>query len=250
MSRMDLLRSRAELKQKYGEIVSDLNDKKLENIFNDILLYGNVDALKGFDLMVRANAYISTYNDSESENTKEAVENILNNFTDDDQGYTWNEEERTRVFNNEIDNMLNDLYITADDINADDINADDSEVSDLDINIINDFIEKLSFPNLRPDIEAPYDLKEANKDVKNTNLFFELLEKKKKKTLPKELVEAIKDYHDPDHITESRKAMKKRRKNKTKNKKNTEEEPGGGGYTRGRGKKKGKKKATKKRSRK
>jgi hypothetical protein len=84
-------------------------------------------------------------------------------------------------------------------------------------------------------------------------MFFELLEKKKKKTLPKELVEAIKDYHDPDHITESRKAMEKSRKKKTKNKKNkknTEEEPGGGGYTRGRGKKKGKKKATKKRSRK
>ncbi len=239
MSRKELLKSRAELKQKYGEIVSDLNDKKLENIFNDILLYGNVDALKGFDLMVRANAYISTSDDSESEKIKEAVENILNNFTDDDQGYTWNEEERTRVFNNEIDNMLNDLYIT-----ADDINADDSEVSDLDINILNDFIEKLSFPNLRPDVEAPYDLKEANNDVRNTNMFFELLEKKKKKTLPKELVEAIQDYHDPDHITKSRKAMEK---NKTKN---TEEEPGGGGYTRGRGKKKGKKKATKKRSRK
>jgi len=248
MSRMDLLRSRAELKQKYGEIVSDLNDKKLENIFNDILLYGNVDALKGFDLMVRANAYISTSDDSESEKIKEAVENILNNFTDDDQGYTWNEEERTRVYNNEIDNLLNDLQITADEITAD----DPESLIDLDINIINDFIEKLSFPNLRPDVEAPYDLKEANKDVRNTNFFFELLEKKKKKTLPKELVEAIKDYHDPDHITESRKAMKKRRKNKTKNKKNTEEEPGGGGYKLGgKSKKKAtKKKATKKRSRK
>ena len=232
MSRMDLLRSRAELKQKYGEIVSDLKDEELENIFNDILLYGNKDAVKGFDLMVRANAYISTSNDSESKKTKKAVKYVLNNFTDDDQGYTWNEKERTRVFNNEIDNMLNDLYIVL------------GDPIDSDINILNDFIEKLSFPNLRPDVEAPYDLKEANKDVKNTNLFFELLEKKKKKTLPKELVEEIQDYHDPDHITKSRKAMEK---NKTKN---TEEEPGGGGYTRGRGKKKGKKKATKKRSRK
>jgi hypothetical protein len=248
MSRKELLKSRAELKQKYGEIVSDLKDKELENIFNDILVYGDKRALTAFDLMVRAQVYIE-YN-----NTEDAVEYILDNlrrsedpgeWNDENEGEAYDEDDikhynKSNIYVDEIGENIHDLYKKLEDEDGSD-DEDDSDENVLDKNIINDFIEKLN-DNRYPSFRTPYNIEEANKDVRNTNMLFERLEKKKKKTLPEELVEEIKDYHDPNHITEIRIAMENKRKKKTKK---TEEEPGGGGYKLGG---KSKKKATKKKA--
>jgi surface protein len=101
---------------------------------------------------------------------------------------------------------------------------------------------------------APYDIREANKNVRNTNRLLNVLGRNKTlknvklPEIPEDIIYKTKQFFDPDELT---KTIKKEKKNKIEDIKkgnveelylppkppSRDEEPGGGGYTRGRGKK-------------
>jgi surface protein len=92
-----------------------------------------------------------------------------------------------------------------------------------------------------------YDLREANKNVRNT---IDLFRHKKFHKIPEDVVrDFIIPQFDPRGATRTMKLIERRRKEKTENKRD-EEEPGGGGYTRGRGRGKKRKRTQKRKNKK
>ncbi len=92
-----------------------------------------------------------------------------------------------------------------------------------------------------------YDLREANKNVRNTNALFR---HKKLHKIPQDVVrDFIIPQFDPRGATRTMKLIERRRKEKTE-KESDEEEPGGGGYTRGRGRGKKRKRTQKRKNKK
>ena len=113
-------------------------------------------------------------------------------------------------------------------------------------------------------IKASYDMKEAEKDVRNTNRLLNVLGRNntlknvKLPEIPEDIIYKTKQFIDPDELTKTTRKEKQKKIEDIK-KGNVEElylppipprreeEPGGGGYTRGRGRVKSRKNINKKR---